>query len=260
MPDRRHHHARSHLQHHPVAAAAAAAAAAARRTGRSSFRGQATREGRWRCSWASSSSETRQLSPEIITLGHRQAAGCASNKSSGAGSAAPTRDESAGCKGNEGRGAATRDIARRPREARAESARVARATRAAAREAQHPRVTRGPAKGRPNNRATALMREANEIGSGSGARARQGRGVRQRRAPFQSAAHWALTYDKRTGGRSSHSRAYVHCGRKAPKSPEPAVIQRFAARHRVGAGALHIAYLLAVLMYSCCCQSGHCEI
>ena len=46
--------------------------------------------------------------------------------------------------------------------------------------------TRGPAKGFLKNGAAALMREANEIGSGSGACARQGRGVRRRSAPFRS--------------------------------------------------------------------------
>ena len=46
--------------------------------------------------------------------------------------------------------------------------------------------TRGPIKGRLKNGAAELMREANEIGSGSGARARQGRGVRRRSAPFRS--------------------------------------------------------------------------
>ena len=44
--------------------------------------------------------------------------------------------------------------------------------------------TRGPAKGFLKNGAAALMREANEIGIGSGACARQGRGVRRRSAPF----------------------------------------------------------------------------
>ena len=48
------------------------------------------------------------------------------------------------------------------------------------------RETRGPAKGLLKNGAAALMREANEIGSGSGACARQGRGVRRRSAPFRS--------------------------------------------------------------------------
>ena len=43
----------------------------------------------------------------------------------------------------------------------------------------------GPAKGRLKNKAAALMREANEIGSGNGACARQGRGVRRRSATFQ---------------------------------------------------------------------------
>ena len=38
--------------------------------------------------------------------------------------------------------------------------------------------TRGPAKGRLKNGAAALMHEVNEIGSGSGASARQGRGKR----------------------------------------------------------------------------------
>ena len=46
--------------------------------------------------------------------------------------------------------------------------------------------TRGPAKGLLKNGAAALMREANEIGSGSGACARQGRGVRRRSASFRS--------------------------------------------------------------------------
>jgi len=41
------------------------------------------------------------------------------------------------------------------------------------------RETRGPAKWRLKNGAAALMREANEIDSGSGACARQGRGVRR---------------------------------------------------------------------------------
>ena len=45
---------------------------------------------------------------------------------------------------------------------------------------------RRPAKGFLKNEAAALMREANEIGSGSGACARQGRGVRRRSAPFRS--------------------------------------------------------------------------
>ena len=48
------------------------------------------------------------------------------------------------------------------------------------------RVARGPAKGFLKNGAAALMREANEIGSGSGACARQGRGVRRRSASFRS--------------------------------------------------------------------------
>ena len=46
--------------------------------------------------------------------------------------------------------------------------------------------TRGSAKGFLKNGAAALMREANEIGSGSGACARQGRGVRRRSAPIRS--------------------------------------------------------------------------
>jgi len=46
--------------------------------------------------------------------------------------------------------------------------------------------TRGPAKGFLKNGTAALMREANEIGSGSGACARQGRGVRRRSALFRS--------------------------------------------------------------------------
>jgi len=48
------------------------------------------------------------------------------------------------------------------------------------------RETRGPAKGRLKNGAAALMREATEIGSGSGACARQRRGARCRSAPFRS--------------------------------------------------------------------------
>ena len=48
------------------------------------------------------------------------------------------------------------------------------------------RVARGPAKGLLKNGAAALMREANEISSGSEACARQGRGVRRRSAPFRS--------------------------------------------------------------------------
>ena len=48
------------------------------------------------------------------------------------------------------------------------------------------RVARGPAKGFLKNPAAALMREANKIGSGSGACARQGRGVRRRSAFFRS--------------------------------------------------------------------------
>ena len=53
------------------------------------------------------------------------------------------------------------------------------------------RETRGLVKGLMKNGAAVLMREANEIGSGSGACARQGRGVRRRSAPFGVAAHWA---------------------------------------------------------------------
>ena len=45
---------------------------------------------------------------------------------------------------------------------------------------------RRPAKGFLKNGAAALMREANEIGSGSGACARQGREVRRRSALFRS--------------------------------------------------------------------------
>ena len=47
-------------------------------------------------------------------------------------------------------------------------------------------MTRGSAKGRLKNGAAALMREATEVGCGSGACARQGRGVRRRSAPFRS--------------------------------------------------------------------------
>jgi len=62
------------------------------------------------------------------------------NKSDGAGSAAPTRGESAWRMGNEIRGAATRAAARLPREAGVESTRGARATGAASRSTRYPRT------------------------------------------------------------------------------------------------------------------------
>ena len=76
----------------------------------------------------------------------------------------PRETKSSKRMGNEIRGAATRAAARRPREARAELARDVRSRRGM-RERQEQRrrllETRGRAKGRLNNGAAVLMREAN---------------------------------------------------------------------------------------------------
>ena len=90
-----------------------------------------------------------------------------SDKSGGEGSAAPTRDESVGRIGKKSDGAARGARARRKCGFASDRSGSA-----------------GPSKERLSNGAAALMREASKIGSG--ARARQERGVRQRSAPVRS--------------------------------------------------------------------------
>ena len=95
---------------------------------------------------------------------------CASDKSSGAGIAAPTPDESAGRMGNGSGGAATRAAARRPREARAELAQGAeRQERRCGKRGAYARRSAGhmgnesrgaaTAKGRLNNKERSCQRD-----------------------------------------------------------------------------------------------------